>query len=147
MSAERRCDVGAVLGWGVGVAAKMIVAETTRASAMLIKRLFDFLDEYADDVEATNAIFEHFRNMMTAVAVGAAGAWLIRRPITGLGDLIDRLAGFALAVIAVGLFYLAITNAGVRMKRAGERRWRVWLFGLVYALLAWAGLSTFATFH
>jgi|SRR6185437_7742960 hypothetical protein len=76
-----------------------------------------FIDRYTRDEAATKAIFEHFRNMMTVVAVGAAGAGLLRRRTTGLSDLIDHLAGFALAMMAVGLFYLAIRDAGVRMAR------------------------------
>lgn len=109
-----------------------------------------FIDKYTRDEAVTKAIFEHFRNMMTVVAVvavGAAGAWLLRRQTTGLSDLIDHLAGFALAMMAVGLFYLAIRDAGIRMAKAGEHRWRVWMLWLVYIVLAFAGLSTFATFH
>ena len=98
---------------------------------MTTKGPLGFIDKYTRDEAVTKAIFEHFRNMMTVVAVvavvavgavgavGAAGAWLLRRQTTRLSDLIDHLAGFALAMMAVGLFYLAIRDAGVRMGQGG----------------------------
>jgi hypothetical protein len=114
---------------------------------MLIDRLIDELHKYAESDDATKAIFEHFRNLMTAVAVGAAGLWLVQRPIHGLSDAMDRLAGFALALIAACLFYIAILNASLRMIKARVRGWRRWLLWGVYAVLAWTGLSTFVALH
>lgn len=93
-----------------------------------------------------------FSKHMTVIAVGAAGAWILRRPTTGMSDLIDQLAGFALAVIAVGLFYLAVVDAGLWLRRVRQisalsgcfrHKWRGYVLNLLAPALRTSRMSGF----
>jgi hypothetical protein len=106
---------------------------------------FDLLNKCADSDDATKAIFEHFRNVLTAGAVGAAGAWMAHRgSINSAQGLITHVEGFLLVILSFGLLYLAMTNAQVRMAKAGYGGWRIRLVSIFYGALVVGGLTTYA---
>ncbi len=109
---------------------------------------FHHLDRYARDNEATKAIFEHFRNVITAAAVGAAGAWLTKHAaLNSFRGFVNFVSGAMLGFISLGLIWIVITNASYRLAAAGfSKKWALVLWG-GYCAFAVTGLLSYANGH
>jgi hypothetical protein len=106
---------------------------------------FHHLDRIAASDDATKAIFEHVQYVLTAAAVGAAGTWLgAHGSISSLHGFLNHVEGFVLAMFSFCLLWIAITNARVRLARAGiSGRW-IAVMWVTYSAFAIGGLVTYA---
>ncbi|ANW50104.1 hypothetical protein N4S61_07495 [Burkholderia pseudomallei] len=104
--------------------------------------MFDHIAKYAHDDDKTKAIFEHFRNLLTAGAVLGAGQWLSKQPVNAHGYLI-QLGGGVLSIIGIWLILLAVMNAQAKMVRTGIKgvslvlMWMTHIFFVSYGLFAY----------
>lgn len=106
---------------------------------------FHHLDRISSNDDATKAVFEHFRNMSTCAAVGAAGVW-----VAGKGDfssfrgIVTGTIGGTLWFISLCLFNIAIANATHRMRKAGFNKGWSFLLWVFYAYIVVGGFILFA---
>lgn len=112
------------------------------------KMAFHKLDKYATNNEATRAIFDHFRNIITCAALYAATEWLrLRGNFHSVDGIINYLSGATLGLISTGLAWIAITNASYRLHQAGFSSRSTKLLWFFYCSLAVAGVFRYTTLH
>lgn len=103
--------------------------------------MLEHIAKYAHDDDKTKAIFEHFRNLLTAGAVLGAGQWLSKQPANVHGFLI-QLGGGVLSLIGIWLILVAVMNAQAKMVRAGIKG--VWLVLMWIAHIFFVAYGFFA---
>jgi hypothetical protein len=102
---------------------------------------FHYLDRISKDNEATKAVFEHFRNVATAGAVGAAGVWLTKdATFHTFRGIVLCMTGGALWIIALALFQITVTNASHRLGFSSWWKLILWVF---YTWVVLGGLFTY----
>jgi hypothetical protein len=100
---------------------------------------------FAKDDNATKAIFEHVRNLLTVAALIAAGGWLTKRPAPDFAGWLAHVQGWAILLVAVYLEGILVTNARIRLTKAGysgAARTSVWV---VHLLFVFCGLLTYVS--
>ncbi|OAJ57118.1 hypothetical protein A6V36_32305 [Paraburkholderia ginsengiterrae] len=110
--------------------------------------MFHYLDKYALDGNATKAIFEHFRNLLTAAAILAAGQWLSKHGMAAnVHGLVKQPDGGVLSMIGIGLIVIAVMNAQVKMLWVGYKGLWIVLMWAVHIGFAVGGLFAYSMLH
>lgn len=97
----------------------------------------------AKDDNATRALLEHFRNLLTVAALVGAGSWLTKRPTTDFAGWAAYVQGWILSFIAIHLEYLLVANSAMRLHKAGYNGWWTAPMWFLHGLFVVGGVLTY----